>query len=193
MRTLTLIVVTLSVLAGTSTAQELRHEVGVSNLDELRGALREAKPGSRIRVAPGKYDGISSAGLKGTAENPVVIEAADPKDPPVFVGPGLGIHLSKVAYVTLRNLVVDGPRNNGINVDDGGVRDRPSHHLVLENITVRNVGPRGNRDAIKLSGVDDFVVRNCVTEGWGGSAIDMVGCHKGLIEDCRFVGKAGSE
>ena len=49
----------------------------------------------------------------------------------------------------------------------------------------------GNRDAIKLSGVVEFTVRDCVFEGWGGSAIDMVGCHDGLIERCRLQGVEG--
>jgi hypothetical protein len=26
---------------------------------------------------------------------------------------------------------------------------------------------------------------------WGGQAVDMAGCHRGLIERCRFVGKEG--
>jgi hypothetical protein len=35
------------------------------------------------------------------------------------------------------------------------------------------------------------VVTNCTFVGWGGSAIDMVGCRDGVISDCRFVGKEG--
>jgi hypothetical protein len=49
---------------------------------------------------------------------------------------------------------------------------------------VRKVGAKGNRDGIKLSGVDDFKISQCQVESWGasGSAIDMVGCHRGVIE-----------
>ena len=28
-------------------------------------------------------------------------------------------------------------------------------------------------------------------EGWGGQAVDMVGCHRGLIDSCTFRGKPG--
>jgi hypothetical protein len=42
-----------------------------------------------------------------------------------------------------------------------------------------------------MSGVDHFAVRNCRFEGWGGSGIDMVGCHHGVVEDCTFVGREG--
>jgi hypothetical protein len=39
--------------------------------------------------------------------------------------------------------------------------------------------------------VDHFVIRHCRFQGWGGSAIDMVGCHQGVIEDSQFLGKKG--
>ena len=45
----------------------------------------------------------------------------------------------------------------------------------------------GNNDALKMSGVDHFVVRNPHAEGWGGSAVDLVGCHFGVIEQSRFT------
>src|SRR5262249_8299152 len=50
------------------------------------------------------------------------------------------------------------------------------------------IGPKGNRDGIKLSGLEDFTVQDCVLERWGdgGSGVDMVGCHRGRIADCTF-------
>ena len=86
---------------------------------------------------------------------------------------------------------VKGYPANGINIDDGGTFETPSHHIFLDNITILNTGPTGNRDALKMSGVDQFVVKNCRFEGWGGSGIDLVGCHSGKITDCEFVGKEG--
>jgi hypothetical protein len=51
----------------------------------------------------------------------------------------------------------------------------------------------GNNDLLKLSGLDDFLIKNCsFTNGsGGGSGIDMVGCHRGVIEDNIFD-QAGS-
>ena len=62
---------------------------------------------------------------------------------------------------------------------------------MFDNVTIEDVGPRGNKDGLKLSGLDEFTVKNCTLSGWGGSAIDMVGCHNGVIEKCRFIGKKG--
>lgn len=78
-----------------------------------------------------------------------------------------------------------------LNVDDGGSFDTPTHHITLEKIHLSDIGPKGNFDAIKLSGLDHFVVKNCTIEGWAGQAVDMVGCHHGVIELCTFRGKDG--
>jgi hypothetical protein len=106
----------------------------------------------------------------------------------VIQGGGNGIQLSDPAYLELRGITFTGATGNGLNIDDGGSFATPAHHIVLRDLTVRNVGPSGNRDGIKLSGVDDFRVENCRLSMWGdgGSGIDMVGCHRGLIVGCTF-------
>lgn len=161
----------------------------VSGDDELRRAIAGAKAGETIRIAPGVYrGGVSARGLRGEAGRPIVLRGADPDHPPEFRGGSFGIQLSDAAHVELRDLVVSGASDNGINIDDGGTFETPSHHLVLARLTVRDVGPGGNRDGIKLSGVDDFRVEGCTVERWGdrGSGIDMVGCHRGEIVGCTF-------
>jgi len=171
-------------------AQETR--VAVTDDATLRRALAAAKPGSRIVLAPGKYRaGLEIINVRGSADKRLVIEAADPKDKPVIEGGRLGIHVRGCAYVTLRNLVVRGAAGNGINVDDGGSPDTPGQFITIESVDVADIGPRGNTDAIKLSGVDDSIVRDCTLAGWGGEGIDMVGCHRVLVENCTFRGKPG--
>ena len=169
-----------------------QRKVDVADDVALRRALAEAQPGWQIVIAPGKYQsGISARGLAGTKDQPIVIEAADPKNKPVIEGGRLGLHLSDCSHLVLRNITVRGQSGNGINIDDGGSFDTPAHHITLEGVDVYEIGPTGNRDGIKLSGVDDLVLRNCLLEGWAGQGIDMVGCHRGLIENCTFRGKPG--
>lgn len=166
----------------------------VNDVPQLRRALAEAGPGDTILLAPGTYaGGIYVEGLQGAEGSPIVLAGADPDDPPVFAGGGSALHLVDPAWVELRDLVVTGAAANGLNIDDGGSYETPAHHVVLRRITVRDVGPSGNCDGIKLSGVDDFRVTDCVVENWGdgGSAIDMVGCHRGVIEGCRFEHATG--
>jgi len=85
--------------------------------------------------------------------------------------------------------VVRGCRDNGIHVDDGGADRLPSRAIILEDLVIEDIGLQGNHDAIKLSGVVDFVIRGCRLRGWGGSGIDLVGCHGGLIDGCVFEGR----
>src|SRR5262245_8640158 len=105
--------------------------VSVADDAALRAALAKARPGSTIRIAPGNYrPGVSMEHLSGTAEQPIVIAGQDPEHPPRFEGGALAWHLTGCSYVTLRDLDVRGQTGNGINVDDGGKLDQPSHHLV---------------------------------------------------------------
>ena len=171
--------------------------VTVSNAEELNLAVAGAKPGARILLSPGTYKGgFYFRDIHGEPGNPIVIAALDSENPPIIEGGGNCMHLADATYLEIHNLVLSGASGNGINIDDGGTFETPAHHVVLRNLTVRDVGPKGNRDGIKLSGVDDFRVEGCTVERWGsgGSAIDMVGCHKGVIEGCTFRhnGKAGA-
>jgi parallel beta helix pectate lyase-like protein len=164
-------------------------KITVHNSDELRRALAAARPGSRILLAPGTYrGGLYMENVRGAAGRPIVVAAADPAHPPVILGGETGIQLSDPAYLELRGLTFTEATGNGLNINDGGTFQTPAHHIVLRDLTVTDVGPSGNRDGIKLSGVDDFRVENCRVIRWGddGSAIDMVGCHQGLIQGCLF-------
>ena len=169
--------------------------VAVSTDEELRRALADAGPGTTIALEPGEYrGGIGARGLRGEPGRPIVIAGSDPGRPPTIRGGGTGMHLIGPSHVVLRDLAFEGASGNGVNVDDGGTRDAPAIDVVLRNLRVRDIGPEGNSDGIKLSGVDDFRVEGCTVERWGsgGSAIDMVGCHGGLISGCTFRDGGGN-
>jgi len=176
----------LLALALTATA----HAQLVSTDAELRGAIANARPGDHIRIVPGTYaGGMHFTDVRGKPDRAITIEGTDPDDRPVIRGGSQGLHLADPAYVKLRYIVVEDADDNGINIDDGGDMDQSAHHMILEHITVRNVGPNGNRDGIKLSGVREFVVRDGLIQRWGdgGSGIDMVGCRNGVIERCTLA------
>lgn len=179
----------LSPFAGAAEPTEVR----VSDAAGLRAAVAAAKPGTRLLLAGGEYGGgFQFSNLRGEAGRPIVIAAADPQRPPVFSRGKTGLHLSNPAHVELQGLVFERLSDNGLNVDDGGVfaeGDAGAHHVVLRDLRSRDVGATGNEDGIKLSGVRDFRLEGCTIERWGtggGSAVDMVGCHRGVITGCTI-------
>jgi hypothetical protein len=159
---------------------------------QLKTALAKLRPGAVVRIAPGTYQpGLTVANVHGTAEQPIIIEGLDPRSPPRFDGGSQAWHLSDVSHLRLRWLDCRGQSHNGLNLDDGGTIDTPSHHVVLENLRVEDTGPNGNFDAIKCSGVDHLRILRCRISGWGGQAIDFVGCHQAEIGHCVITGKPG--
>lgn len=161
-------------------------EIRVTDSPGLYRAAKEAKPGTHILLEPGEYrGGIHLVNLHGSPGKPIVIRPADPTKAARIVGGGSALQLSDVSYVELRNFTIQRPQHNGLNIDDGGTPETPSHHVLIAGLIVTDT-PAGNNDGIKLSGIDDFRVINCDVERWGGSGIDMVGCHRGVIRKCNF-------
>lgn len=160
--------------------------IEVGSLQELRRAAASAKPGDVIQLKSGDYSGgIYLEGIKGLPGKPITIRGEGNSTKPRLQSGSTGLHLSRSEYVTVQNLRFLNFSANGVNVDDGGVRDKPSKGIVLDGLEVADL-PRGNHDGIKLSGVQGFQIVNCRVDRWCGSGVDMVGCHDGLIDRCRF-------
>jgi len=169
--------------------EERERESRIQRSLELKEAVAQSVPGSIILLEAGTYEGgLYLEHVNGEPGKPIKIMAADPRNPPVIEGGRECLHLVEPAYVELSDIIFTGAADNGLNIDDGGSYDSPASHIVLRNLVVVDVGPNGNRDGIKLSGVDHFVIENCTAERWGsdGSAIDLVGCHDGVIVGCTF-------
>jgi len=155
----------------------------------LNAILPTAKPGDRILLQPGDYVGnFFFHNIHGTQAKPITLTASDPARPPHLKGRNLCLQFSGASHLIVSDLELSGARGNGLVLDDAEKFDRPATGITLKNLRVHDIGPNGNCDGIKLSGLDGFRIENCTVERWGdgGSAIDMVGCHRGLILDCSF-------
>jgi len=160
---------------------------------QLPDAAAVAVPGDRIVVHAGTYPPTFIADLQGTEALPIAISAATGEASPVFTGSGTCLQLSTPAYVLVEGITVDTCTANGLNIDDGGNTSVPAGPIVIRDVTIRDIGPSGNLDGLKMSGIDDFVVYGNTIERWGdgGSGIDMVGCHDGLITSNILTHTAG--
>lgn len=163
---------------------------------------------TRIHLAPGTYAGLGayenvwrsaespiliSGALDGTGERVTIVDGG--ADGRTEIGTNC-LRLSNVSYLGIENVHCRNAFPHGMNVDDGSDYTSPTHHIVLRNVYIGNVGlfretERGtNSDCLKLSGVDDFHIigsefENCV---WG-EFIDMVGAHRGVISASYFHDK----
>lgn len=176
-------VIMLSLLSASALADEMI----VRDAESLRSALRGLKSGDTLKIAPGDYPG----GHHVADIAKLTIEALEPKSPPHFKGSTNGWQFSRCADLTLRNLRISGQTGNGLNLDDGGDLASPVTGITLDRLEISDIGPSGNHDGIKCSGLDKLTIRDCTITGWGGQGIDFVGCHHSLITGCRFIGKEG--
>ncbi len=154
----------------------------------IEQAASNVKPGDSILLRAGIYTNYNFiANLQGTSDNWITITNA-PNEEVIFRGQSTAIQLSDPAYVRIVGLIFEAQTSNGVNIDDYGTYDTPAHHIIIENCEWRSINATGNNDMLKMSGVDSFIVRNCKFKNGspGGSGIDIVGCHFGLIEKCRF-------
>jgi hypothetical protein len=160
----------------------------------LDAALGEATPGTAIRIRPGSYaGGAFASGIAGTADAPIWIGGMPGATRPVITGGSNAVQLSAVSYLVLHDLEITGQDSNGINVDDGEVASGDTHHVVFRNLFIHDIGSGGNQDCLKLSGVDDFFVLGSEFVGCSaGSAVDHVGCHRGLVAGNTFSDLGGN-
>lgn len=161
----------------------------VSTNTEFSTELDAAMPGDEIVLQPGVYQG----GHYRANLRQVTIRSADPRNWAIIDGGANALQLTDPVDVTIADLVLRNQTGNGLNIDDGGSYATSANRIVIRNLLVEDIATAGNRDGIKLSGVDNFLIENVTVRNWGsgGSAVDMVGCHHGLIQNSWFVHENG--
>ncbi len=163
--------------------------VGAGGYSSLEAAARDAVPGDTIRFSAGVHAGGSYVSdLRGTPELWIVISGPAQGEARI-AGGGSAMQLTDPAYLRIEHLIFEGQTGNGVNIDDGGSYETPAQHIVIEQCTFRDMNATGNNDLLKMSGVDNFEIRQCtfLNGSAGGSMIDMVGCHLGVFENNTFT------
>ncbi|MFN8361187.1 MAG: right-handed parallel beta-helix repeat-containing protein [Candidatus Kapaibacterium sp.] len=188
------ILLVFSFLSLSSNSHARSLEVGSGKTyPRLQAAAQQAQPGDTILIFGGIYSGNDAiVNLQGTANQWITILAAE-KGAVIYRGGSQAFQMTDTRYVRMSGLIFEQQTGNGINLDDGGTFDTPSHNIIIENCEWRSMGATGNNDELKMSGIDTFTIRNCrfLNGATGGSLIDMVGCHQGIIADNYFE-NAGS-
>jgi hypothetical protein len=163
----------------------------------LEAAAAQASPGTAIIVHEGNYTGgLYIANLQGSADAPIWIGGAPGESRPVLSGGDFVVQFSGGRYLVIHDLELTGGSAGGINFDDMGeyADETVAQHLVMRDLYIHDVGSTGNQDCLKLSGLDDFFVLDGQFDdcGDGGSGIDMVGCHRGVLARNRLTSRSSS-
>lgn len=151
----------------------------------LESVAKMVSPGDTIIVSGTLTKGEQLDNLKGSYENWIYIIG---KNGAKFEGGNTAIQFSDCEYIQISDLIIEGQLLNGMNIDDAGSYDTPTHNIKITNCTFRNMKGVGNNDLLKLSGFENFEITNCtfLNGSPAGSGIDMVGCHNGLIAGNHF-------
>ncbi len=150
---------------------------GESRFTTLTEALKEAPPGTRITVHPGRYH------ERLVLEKPVEIVGLGRRQEVVFeAGAGSTVVL-KTSRATIRGVTIEQSGEAGeveasaIDVADG--------QLVLDDCAIRSQG----KDCVRAQGdTASLIIRHCAIRDGASSGIRFGGGAHGVVEDCDFEG-----
>jgi hypothetical protein len=183
-------ILTFIAAAGICTASTLHVGTGQTYADPAR-ASRDARPGDTILIHNGTYQGTFwIENMQGTSEAWIVVRGED-RDGVRLEGGTESMHLSDCAYVRIENMTVTRQTGNGMNIDDAGTMETPTHHIVIRNVTFTDMNAAGNNDMLKLSGLEDFVIEDCSFTD--GSAIAASCAHASSSVRARMRSRQRAE
>jgi len=154
----------------------------------LYQAVKDVNPGDTILFHEGVYDGGQNiSNFQGNEFEWITIKPVDGENV-IIRGGSKAWQFSTASYIWVTHIIFEQQTGNGLNMDDGGEYSKPGHHLKFTNCIFRDMVGTGNNDLLKITRIDHFEVNNCqfINGASGGSGIDMVGCHNGLIANNYF-------
>jgi hypothetical protein len=130
------------------------------------------KAGDTLVLEPGNYadpdmPGLRLRDLNGAPGAPITIMGDPTKPRPVLVGRGdvNTVRFASSSHIVLRHLEVDSRSLGG----DGIRADGVAHHIALDDLVIKGVGPDQSTSGISTNGGTtwNWVIRRCVIDGAG--------------------------
>jgi hypothetical protein len=125
----------LCLLAGMAAAADYR-----AGSEDYRDYLRRLQPGDRLLLEPGDYvQGLPLHHLSGQAGRPIVIEAANPAEPPRFIARARAnaVSLVDARHLIVRHLELDG-RNLPVDAVKAEGHSRYADFITLEHLHIHD-------------------------------------------------------
>ncbi len=158
--------------------------------DNYRRILRQLQAGDTLTLRSGIYRyGLPIHGLRGRADQPIVIQGPAHGQPAVLIGrPGrITISLIDSHHITLRRLIVNGKHQPAHGVVAEG-RGSGTSHITLENLTLLHFDAAQSYNCVSTKAPAWFwVIRNLHLRGCGtgmylGNSDGRASFVAGLIE-----------
>ncbi len=161
---------------GTSPPVPSDDVIACSTTSCLQSALKNVVPGKRIVLAPGTYIGSFSSTVKGTAQQPIVIESQDPVNPAIISGYSIGSGYSlriQGDYWLIRHLKFT-------NAQKGILLDNANYSRITD-VEVYNIGYEAVhfRDGTSNSIIENSRIHNTGKTGPGFGEGVYVGSAEG--------------
>jgi hypothetical protein len=156
------------------------------------------KPGDEIILMPGRHKPASFTDLRGEANRPIIIRSVTPDAPAVIVADSAGVEFIRPFAVILQDVQITAGTRTGIRATDGHMGEEVAGDpyqsgFRIRRVTISRIGPEATSDAIRIWGLADVQVDQLTVHGWGGAAVEIVGCREVTIERSRFLGDADFE
>lgn len=172
--------------------------------DDWAAKAVKCRPGDEIVLMPGRHRPASIDRLVGTAEAPIVIRGASTTKPSIIAAQLDGIRIKEASHIVIKDLQIIGGSASGIWIAaaqdeqpaDAAAAPQPAmsepltavqprgnraRDILISNVSISKVGPRGQRHGVYLCGFADARLNNLRIEGWGGSAIELIACEDVVI------------
>ncbi|HWB20484.1 MAG TPA: right-handed parallel beta-helix repeat-containing protein, partial [Phycisphaerales bacterium] len=109
-----------------------------------------------------------------------------------------GLRLRRSRNVIIQNLTISGASVAGVYISDEDYA-RPGEpaqprsaegygDVTIQRVNILKTGPKGQRHAMALMGLENVRVEQCAIVGWGGSGIEIVACRNVHVSQCSVRG-----
>jgi len=155
---------------------------------------RKIRPGDEIILLPGEHRPGLLDHLHGESDKPITIRGIDPERPPIIKADRYGIRLRNATHVNIHNIVIEGASVAGLHVtSESAPRREPivdtCQSIVIRDVQIRRTGFEGLRHGLWVIDLEDVTIENVTVEGWSGAGIEVHGCRRVELLNCRLIGR----
>ena len=149
-------------------------------------------PGDRILFAPGAYPPPILGAMRGTAENPIVLDSVDKTQPAMFIGGDYSLQLLNCDHIEVGTFAYISSNVGGIRIL--GSPEDPCTGIRLRSGYIAKPGRDQNaRDGIFARWVEGLTIEGMKIDHWKLAAINIANARNVTIQNLTLTGNLDSQ